>query len=99
MLYSGFFLSSIILLSSFLNLNYFIAQILQYVREAFSMPRSKQSKITSVRLCISNDTGHPATGHTCCEPQQLNSSLLLVPRTSDLKGCLVRHHLSITPMD
>lgn len=94
-----FFLSSIILLSSFLNLNYFIAQILKYVREAFSMPRSEQSKITSVHLCISNDTGHPTTGHICCKLQQLNSSLLLVHRASDLKGCLELHHLSIAPMD
>lgn len=83
-----FFLPSIILLSSFLNLNYFVSQILKYFREAFSILRSEQSKITSAHLCISNDTGHPTTGHICCKLQQLNSSLLLVHRASNLKGCL-----------
>lgn len=93
------FLLSIILLSSFLNLNYFIAHILKYFREAFSMLRSEQSKITSVHLCISNDIGHPTTGHICCKVQQLNSSLLLMHRASNLKGCLEMNYLSIVPMD
>lgn len=92
-------LSSIILLSSFLNLNYSVSQILKYFREAFSIPRSEQSKITSAHLCISNDTGHPTTGHICCKLQQLNSSLLLVHKASNLKGCLELYHLSIVPMD
>lgn len=96
---SFFFLSSIILLSSFLNSNYFIAQILKYFREAFSMLRSEQSKRASVHLCISSDTGHPTTGHICGKLQQLNSSLLLMPRPSNLKGLFDLYHLSIAQMD
>lgn len=94
-----FFLSSIILLSSFLNSNYFIAQILKYFREAFSMLRSEQSERASVPLCISNDTGHLTTGHICCKLQQQNSSLFLMPRPSKLKGWLDLCHLSTAPMD
>jgi len=63
------------------------------------MPRSEQSKITSAHLCIPNDIGHPTTGHICCKLKQLNSSLLLVHRASNLQGCLQLHHLSIAPMD
>lgn len=94
-----FFLSSIILLSSFLNSNYFIAQILKYFREALSMLRSEQSERASVHLCISNDTGHPTTGHISCKLQQLNSSSLLMPRPPNLKGWFDLYHLSIAPKD
>lgn len=88
----SFFLS-IILLSSFLNSNYFIAQILKYFREAFSMLRSEQSKRASMHLCISNDTGHPTMGHICCKLQQCNSSLLLMPRPSNVTGWFDLYHL------